>query len=83
MIGEGDTGGEVEKLGSHLGEEDIQLPAYLPCQQDFDFSVPGNGGGVAVLWIKEYGVFGAFAVEGAAFVHQVADKVAAFHQTIL
>ena len=89
MIGEGDTGGEVDKikgagaLGSRLWGGDVQLPAYLLCQQDFDFSVPGEGGNMPVLRVEEDGMLGAFAVEDATFVHQVADEVTALHRSIL
>ncbi len=47
------------------------------------FPVPGDGSEMPVLWIKENGMFGTFAMENAAFSCQMADEVAAFHRAIL
>jgi hypothetical protein len=36
-------------LGSQLGGGDVQLPANLSCQQDFNFPVPGEGGNMPIF----------------------------------
>ncbi len=64
---------EEFQLGSCLRGRDAQLPAYLSCQEDFYFSVPGNGSKMTVFWIKENRMFGTFAMENAAFSCQMAD----------
>jgi len=71
------------RLGSCLGESDIQLTTYFSCQENFYFPVPGDGSEMPVFWIKENRMFGTFAMENAPFSCQMDDEVTAFHRATL
>jgi len=71
------------RLGSCLGESDIQLTTYFSCQENFYFPVPGDGSEMPVFWIKENRMFGTFAMENATFSCQMGDEVTAFHRATL